>query len=304
MSLSGQSISWRTQAGERLRRSPSVVLAVALLTLLMLSAMLAPVLTPHRPFDLETLDLLDARLPPAWMESGAWRHILGTDAQGRDVLASVMYGLRVSLIVGVASVVVSLLVGVTLGVIAGYYGGLLDALVMRACDVMLSFPPILVALLVDGIGRMLVPGGHDAVAVGVLVIAISMTGWVQYARTTRASTLVEREKDYIAAARLIGVGSLGIVRRHVLPNVMGPVMVLATLQFGTAILIEATLSFLGVGVPSTSPSLGTLIRIGNELLLSGDWWIALFPGAVLVLLVLCINIVGDALRDAFNPRLR
>ncbi|CAN7478402.1 ABC transporter permease [Rhizobacter sp. LjRoot28] len=304
MSVSYSSSSWRAQAGERMLRSPSVVLAVVVLALLMLAALLAPVLTPHRPFDLETLDLLSARLPPGWIEAGEWRHVLGTDGQGRDVLASIMYGLRVSLIVGVASVTVSLLVGVTLGVIAGYCGGLLDALVMRACDVMLSFPPILVALLVDGIGRMLVPGGHDAVAVVVLVIAIAMTGWVQYARTTRASTLVEREKDYIAAARLIGVGSLGIIRRHLLPNVMGPVMVLATLQFGTAILIEATLSFLGVGVPSTSPSLGTLIRIGNELLLSGDWWIALFPGAVLVLLVLCINVVGDALRDALNPRLR
>lgn len=293
----------RSGVAERLLRSRSVAVAAVMLALLVLAAVFAPVLSPHRPFDLETLDLLDARLPPVWMASGEWRHVLGTDAQGRDVLAAVMYGLRVSLIVGIASVAVSVLIGVTLGVIAGYCGGWVDVLVMRACDVMLSFPPILVALLVDGIGRILLPGGHDALAVAVLVAAIAMTGWVQYARTTRASTLVEREKDYIAAARLIGVGSLGIIRRHLLPNVLGPVMVLATLQFGTAILIEATLSFLGVGVPSTSPSLGTLIRIGNELLLSGDWWIALFPGAVLVWLVLCINVVGDALRDALNPRL-
>ena len=296
--------AWHGDVVYRLRRSPTVVVALCILCVLVVAALFADALAPHRPFDLETLDLLDSRLPPAWMEDSDPRFLLGTDAQGRDVLSALMHGLRVSLLVGLASVAASLLIGVTLGVLAGYCGGLLDALVMRACDVMLSFPPILVALLIDGVGRAVIPGGHDALAVVVLVVAISLTGWVQYARTVRASTLVEREKEYVAAARLIGVPARRIVRRHILPNVMGPVMVLATLQFGTAILIEATLSFLGVGVPSTSPSLGTLIRIGNELLLSGDWWIAIFPGAVLVLVALCINLVGDALRDALNPRLQ
>jgi peptide/nickel transport system permease protein len=296
--------AWDGDVAWALRRSPGFLLSLALLVLLVAAALLADVIAPHRPFDLATLDLLDARLPPAWTAEGSAKYLLGTDGQGRDVLSALMFGLRISLAVGLVATAISLVIGVTLGLVAGYAGGWVDALLMRVCDVMLSFPPILVALLIDGVGRALLPQAHDSLALAVLIAAIALTGWVPYARTVRGSTMVERHKDYVSAARLIGVPGGRIMRRHVLPNVMGPVLVLATLQVGTAILIEATLSYLGVGVPATSPSLGTLIRIGNELLLSGDWWISVFPGLVLVLATLSINGMGDALRDALNPRLR
>jgi peptide/nickel transport system permease protein len=259
---------------------------------------------PHNPFDLATLNLSDGRLPPAWLPDGQATYPLGTDDQGRDILSALMYGARISLLVGLASVVLSVVVGVGLGLLAGFVGGRLDAFLMRVCDVMLSFPSILVALLIDGVGRALFPDAHEALAFSVLIIAISLSGWVPYARTVRGSTMVERNKDYVQAARVIGVSPGRIMARHVLPNVMGPVLVLATIQVGQAILTEATLSFLGVGVPATSPSLGTLIRIGNEFLFSGEWWITIFPGAMLVLIALSVNLLGDWLRDAINPRLR
>ncbi|MDT4827149.1 Dipeptide transport system permease protein DppC [compost metagenome] len=260
--------------------------------------------SPHNPFDLATLELGDARLPPAWSAEGSTKYILGTDDQGRDILSAVIYGARISLIVGVVSVVLSVVVGVVLGLLAGFFGGWLDSFLMRVCDVMLSFPPILVALLIAGVGRALFPSAHESLAFGVLIISISLTGWVQYARTVRGSTLVERNKEYVQAARVTGVAPLRIMLRHVLPNVMGPVMVLATIQVATAIITEATLSFLGVGVPPTSPSLGTLISIGNQYLFSGEWWITVFPGLMLVLIALSVNLLGDWLRDALNPRLR
>jgi peptide/nickel transport system permease protein len=215
-----------------------------------------------------------------------------------------MYGARISLLVGLASVVLSVVIGVGLGLLSGFVGGKIDAFIMRVCDVMLSFPSILIALLIDGVGRAMFPNAHDTLAFAVLVLAIALPGWVQYARTVRGSTLVERNKEYVQAARVTGVAPLRIMSRHVLPNVMGPVLVLATIQVATAILTEATLSFLGVGVPPTQPSLGTLIRIGNDFLFSGEWWITIFPGAMLVLIALSVNLLGDWLRDALNPRLR
>ncbi|RZL07033.1 MAG: ABC transporter permease, partial [Rubrivivax sp.] len=215
-----------------------------------------------------------------------------------------MYGARISLAVGLASVLLSVLIGVSFGLLAGFLGGWVDGLLMRLCDVMLSFPPILIALLIAGVGRALFPNAHDTLAFGVLIISITLTGWVQYARTVRGSTLVERNKEYVQAARVTGVAPLRIMRSHVLPNVMGPVLVLATIQVATAIITEATLSFLGVGAPPTSPSLGTLIRVGNDYLFSGEWWITIFPGAMLVLIALSVNLLGDWLRDALNPRLR
>ncbi|MEY3428475.1 MAG: Dipeptide transport system permease protein DppC, partial [Pseudomonadota bacterium] len=244
------------------------------------------------------------RLPPAWSAEGSSKYLLGTDDQGRDILSALMYGTRISLVVGFASVLVSLVLGVGLGLIAGFRGGWLDAFLMRLCDVMLSFPAILVALLIAGVGRALFPNADDSLAFGVLIISISLTGWVQYARTVRGTTLVERNKEYVQAARVTGVAPLRIMLRHVLPNVLGPVTVLATIQVAAAIIIEATLSFLGVGVPPTSPSLGTLIRIGNDFLFSGEWWITIFPGVTLVLIALSVNLLGDWLRDALNPRLR
>jgi peptide/nickel transport system permease protein len=267
-------------------------------------AAFANLVAPHNPTDLATLELADALLPPSWLPEGQAKYLLGTDAQGRDILSALMYGTRISLMVGIASVFVSVLVGVTLGLVAGFVGGRIDAFIMRVCDVMLSFPAILVALLVDGVGRAMFPQAHDTLAFAVLIVAISLTGWVQYARTVRGSTLVERNKEYVQAARVIGVAPLRIMRRHVLPNALGPVTVLATIQVASAIIIEATLSFLGVGMPVTSPSLGTLIRVGNDFLLSGEWWITIFPGAVLVMIALSVNLLGDWLRDALNPRLR
>ena len=286
------------------KQSPVAMLAALVAFICVFCALFADVVAPHNPFDLASLELADSRLPPAWMEEGRAKYLLGTDDQGRDILSALMYGARISLFVGIASVIVSMVVGVSLGLLSGFVGGRTDALIMRVCDVMLSFPSILIALLIDGVGRAVFPNAHEALAFGVLIVAISLGGWVQYARTVRGSTMVERNKEYVQAARVIGVSPLRIMRRHVLPNVMGPVMVLATIQVATAIIIEATLSFLGVGVPPTSPSLGTLIRVGNDFLLSGEWWITIFPGLVLIMIALSVNLLGDWLRDALNPRLR
>jgi peptide/nickel transport system permease protein len=286
------------------RTSPMAITAALIAFVCIFCALFAPWVAPHDPFDMASLSLSDARLPPAWAEGGSRRFLLGTDDQGRDILSAIMYGARISLLVGIASVLVSMAVGIALGLLSGYAGGKVDALIMRICDVMLSFPSILIALLIDGVGRALFPNAHDTLAFGVLIVAISLSGWVQYARTVRGSTLVERNKEYVQAARVIGVTPLRIMASHVLPNVMGPVLVLATIHVAAAILTEATLSFLGVGVPPTSPSLGTLIRIGNDFLFSGEWWITIFPGVMLVLIALSVNLLGDWLRDALNPRLR
>ncbi|MBA4255895.1 MAG: ABC transporter permease [Polaromonas sp.] len=298
-------VSWyHGDVGHSFRSSPVAMGAALLALICVFCAAFAPWVAPHNPFDLATLELSNARLPPAWKEGGNASFLLGTDDQGRDILSALMYGTRISLAVGLASVVLSVVVGVGLGLLAGFLGGWVDALLMRLCDVMLSFPAILVALLIAGVGRALFPNAHDSLAFGVLIISISLTGWVQYARTVRGSTLVERGKEYVQAARVTGVSSARIMRRHVLPNVLGPVLVLATIQVATAIITEATLSFLGVGAPPTSPSLGTLIRVGNDYLFSGEWWITVFPGAMLVIIALSVNLLGDWLRDALNPRLR
>ena len=286
------------------KQSPLAIASAVVALVCVFCAAFAGLVAPHNPADLATLELADALMPPAWLPGGRAEYLLGTDAQGRDILSALMYGTRISLMVGVASVLVSMFVGVSLGLVAGFIGGRTDAFIMRVCDVMLSFPAILVALLVDGVGRALFPQTHDALAFAVLIVAISLTGWVQYARTVRGSTLVERNKEYVQAARVIGVTPLRIMRRHVLPNVLGPVTVLATIQVASAIIIEATLSFLGVGMPVTSPSLGTLIRVGNDFLMSGEWWITIFPCVVLVMVALSVNLLGDWLRDALNPRLR
>ena len=297
--------AWDSDIAYSYRHSPVAVVASIVAVVLVLAAAFAPWVAPHDPFDLATLSLMDASLPPAWQEAGNPRYWLGTDDQGRDILSGILYGMRISLEIGVASVVLSIILGVSLGLISGYVGGKVDAVIMRVCDVMLSFPAILIALLIDGVARTALPRDvHDEVAFGVLIVAIALSGWVQYARTVRGSTLVEKNKEYVQAARVIGVSPLRIMFRHVLPNVTGPVLVLATVHVATAIITEATLSFLGVGVPPTTPSLGTLIRIGNEFLFSGEWWITIFPGLALVLLVLSVNLLGDWLRDALNPKLR
>jgi peptide/nickel transport system permease protein len=285
-------------------RSPVAIVSATLVLICVVSAVFAPWLAPHNPFDLATLDLSDARLPPAWMPDGQARYLLGTDDQGRDILSAIMYGARISLFVALAAVLLSVVLGVALGLLSGFVGGRIDAFIMRVCDVMLSFPAILVALLIDGVGRAMFPAAHESLAFAVLIVAIALTGWVKYARTVRGTTMVERQKEYVQAARVIGVPPARIMRRHVLPNVLGPVLVLATIDVAQAVIIEATLSFLGVGMPPTSPSLGTLIRVGNDFLFSGEWWITVFPGAMLILIALSVNLLGDWLRDALNPRLR
>jgi peptide/nickel transport system permease protein len=296
---------WDSDVAYSFRHSPVAVGAAITAFILIFAAVFARWVAPHNPFDLATINLLDASLPPAWEEGGNPKFWLGTDDQGRDIYSAVIYGMQISLLIGIASVVLSVVMGVGLGLLSGYVGGRLDAFIMRVCDVMLSFPAILVALLIDGVARAVLPrDSHNELAFGVLIIAIALSGWVQYARTVRGSTLVEKNKEYVQAARVIGVSPFKIMLKHVLPNVLGPVLVLGTVHIATAIITEATLSFLGVGVPPTTPSLGTLIRIGNEFLFSGEWWITIFPGAALILLVLSVNLLGDWLRDALNPKLR
>nr|WP_245635080.1 ABC transporter permease [Marinobacterium profundum] len=281
------------------------VIATLVTVVMILAALFAPWIAPHNPFDVATLDLMDSELPPMWLEGGDARFLLGTDSQGRDVLSSMLYGLRVSLVVGFAGVFVAMIIGVSLGLLSGFLGGVVDAFIMRVADMILSFPAILVALLINGIALSFLPQEvmHES-ALYVLVLAIAMTSWVQYARTVRGSTMVEKSKEYVQAAKVIGLHPLLIMIRHVLPNVLGPVLVIATINLGLAILTEAMLSFLGVGMPPTEPSLGTLIRIGNEFLFSGIWWVVIFPSLTLALLVLAVNLLGDWLRDALNPKLR
>ena len=287
-------------------RRSKVTMAAALVTFLFFAAaVLAGLLSPQDPFDPAQLELLNSRLPPLWESGGQAPFLLGTDQQGRDMLSAILYGLRISLLVGFLGVAFSATLGIGLGLIAGYIGGAADALIMRVADVQLTFPAILIALLIDGVVKSILGNQLDPMTIlGVLVFSIGLSFWVQYARTVRGSVMVEKNKDYVAAARLIGLPAPVIMLRHVLPNVLGPVLVIATINLALAVITEATLSFLGSGMPQTMPSLGTLIRIGNNFLFSGEWWIVAFPGIALAGLVLAINLLGDWLRDALNPKLR
>jgi len=303
--LNHLSSAWDSDIAHSFRNSPITIVAAISLAGCLFAAGFAPWLAPHNPFDLKTLNLMDALTPPAWIAGGKAMFPLGTDDQGRDLLSAIMYGSRVSLLVGLVSVFFAMLIGVSLGLLAGYAGGKTESFIMRVADVQLSFPAILIALLISGVAHAAFPGeAQDQLAIVVLVIAISLANWVQYARTVRGSTLVEKNKEYVQAARVIGVPTRGIMFGHLLPNVLGPVLVLATINIATAIITEATLSFLGVGVPPTEPSLGTLIRVGNDFMFSGEWWVTVFPGAALVIMVLSVNLLGDWLRDALNPKLR
>jgi len=286
------------------RRSPIAMVAAAFALALAVAALFAPWIAPIDASNPATANVVDARLPPGAVGLFGDRYLLGTDPQGRDLLSALLYGLRLSLTVGLASVGLAAFVGIVLGLLAGYFGGLLGATIMRLADVQLSFPAILIALLVDGISRTVMDRAtHEQLAVVVIIVAIAASYWVQYARTVRGLVLVERNKEYVLAARITGVSTPRILLTHVLPNVLGPVLVIATINLALAILTEATLSFLGVGVPPTQPSLGSLVRVGNEFLFSGDWWISVLPGTVLVILSLAVNILGDWLRDALNPKL-
>jgi peptide/nickel transport system permease protein len=287
------------------RRSPVAIVSALIAAVLIIGAVGAPWIAPHNPMDLASLSLLDSFKPPLPLPDAEWSNPLGTDNQGRDVLSAIMYGARISLLVGFLAVGFAVVVGIAVGLAAGYIGGAIDSLLMRVADVQLTFPAILTALLVDGvIGAALPKEMHSDLQLYVLIFAIGISLWPGFARTIRGSTLVERNKDYVMAARVIGLSSTRVMLTHVLPNVIGPVLVIGTLALGNAILAEATLSFLGVGLPPTQPSLGTLIRIGNDFLFSGEWWVTIYPGVALVLMVLSINLLGDWLRDALNPRLR
>lgn len=298
--------AWDSDVGYSFRTSPVAIGAAFVSGLIILATVFANVITPQNPFDAATLNLMDGFTPPGEAGAGSGMTFgLGADSQGRDVYSAILYGTRVSLLIGFASTVFSLVFGVTLGLVAGYVGGRIEALIMRIADIQLSFPAILVALLVFGVARGLMPPSlHEQMTFAVMTIAIGLSNWAQYARTVRASTMVEKRKEYVDAARVIGLRPFPVMIRHVLPNVAGPVLVIATINLALAILEEATLSFLGVGMPPTQPSLGTLIRIGQQFLFSGEWWILLFPSLALVILALAINLFGDWLRDALNPKLR
>lgn len=287
------------------RRSPVTIIASIVALLLVFMAIFAPWIAPYNPFNPATLNLMDGFTPPNSNSMGGRYFVLGTDSQGRDVLSTIMHGSRVSLFVGAMATLFAMVMGVGLGLVAGYVGGIWDAVIMRVCDVQLSFPAILIALLIFGVARGIIPPNQqEGAAIWVLIIAIGLANWAQFARTVRGATMVERQKDYVAAARILGVNPFIILLRHVLPNVVGPVLVIGTIGLALAIIEEATLSYLGVGVPPTQPSLGTLIRIGQQFLFSGEWWILLFPAITLVLLALSVNLLGDWLRDALNPKLR
>jgi peptide/nickel transport system permease protein len=287
------------------RRSRLTMVAAAVTILFFLLAIFAPLLAVQNPFDPAQLQLMNSRIAPLWTADGQSPFLLGTDEQGRDVFSAILYGLRISLTVGVLGVLFSGTLGILLGLIAGYVGGAVDGLIMRIADVQLTFPAILIALLINGVAKSMFGNRLDAMSMlAVLVIAIGLSFWVQYARTVRGSVMVEKNKDYVAAAQLIGLPAPVIMLRHVLPNTMGPVLVIATINLALAVITEATLSFLGSGMPDTMPSLGTLIRIGNNYLFSGEWWIVAFPGLALAALILFINLLGDWLRDALNPKLR
>ncbi len=287
------------------RRSPVTIVAAVVAATLVLAALLAPWIAPYDPFNPATLNLMDGFTKPMSESMFGNYFVFGSDNQGRDVLSTILYGSRISLFVGLMATLFAMLIGISLGLSAGYVGGVFDAVVMRIADIQLSFPAILIALLIFGVARGIIPPSrHESMAVWVLIIAIGLANWAQFARTVRGATMVERQKDYVAAARIMGVGPLRILVGHVLPNVMGPVLVIATINLALAIIEEATLSYLGVGVPPTQPSLGTLIRIGQQFLFSGEWWILFFPAVMLILLALSVNLLGDWLRDALNPRLR
>jgi len=288
------------------KSSPVAIVSFAVVSLLVLSAVFAPLIAPTNPFDPASLNLMNGFTPP--MEPNAFTQesfLLGTDDQGRDVFSTILYGMRISLFVGVAAVMFAMILGIALGLISGYFGGWTETIIMRVADVQLTFPSILVAMLIFGVAKGFTPIEYrDQMAIWVLILAIGLSDWVQFARVVRGATLVERNKDYVAAARLIGRRPWAIMMKHILPNVLSPVLVIATISLALAIIAEATLSFLGVGAPPTQPSLGTLIRIGQGFLFSGEWWILLFPACTLLVLALSVNLLGDWLRDALNPRLR
>ena len=286
-------------------RSPAAITAAVVALLSIMGAAFAPLIASVNPYDLASFSLMDGLLPPMWEEFGIPKFPLGTDDQGRDMVSSILYGARLSLIIGLSAMTIATVLGVGLGLAAGYYGGRFDMIVMRIADIQLALPAILTALLIDGIARGILPSEiQQDLRVAVLTLAIALSLWVNFARTARASTFVQMQKEYVQAAIIMGQRPIRVMFVHILPNILGPLLVIMTVDLASAILLEATLSFLGIGLPADSPSLGTLIRIGMQFMLSGEWWILWIPTLFLVALVVSINILGDFLRDVFNPRLR
>ena len=294
-----------TDIGYSFRKSKIAILSTIVFVIILLASMFANIIAPYDPFEPKTISLIDAFTPPFWSSEGSSEFILGTDQQGRDMLSTMIYGSRISLTVGFASIIFALILGVTLGITSGYLGGRYEIIVMRLTDVQLTIPSILMALLVDGIARGFISKSlHDDMAIYVLILAIGISEWPQFARVTRAATLVEKNKEYILASKIIGLSNILIMVKHILPNILRPVLVITTIGLSQAIITESTLSFLGVGFPPTNPSLRTLIRFGNNFLFSGEWWITFFPAIFLVVLALSINLLGDWMRDALNPKLK
>ena len=288
-----------------LLNSPVTVISAIIIALMIVGCTFAPIFAPHTPFDPATISIMDNNMPPAWQEGADPRFLLGTDLQGRDVLSAMLYGGRISLLVGIGSVALSVAIGMTVGLIAGYFGGMTDAVLMRIAEIQFAFPPILIALLFNGILKASLPADVFAqAAVLIMILAIGLAGWVQFARIVRASAMVQRSQDYVTACHAIGLPTVTIIMRHITPNILGPVLVLAMLQIAVAIVTEATLSFLGLGTPLTEPSLGALIQIGSQYLFSGVWWVVIFPGVMLLVMVVAFNLVADWVRDFLNPRLR
>lgn len=298
--------AWDSDLAWSFRHSPVAIVSLSVTLLLICAALFAPLIAPFNPFDPATLNLMNGFTPPQTPNAFTGdTFFMGTDDQGRDVYSTILYGLRISLFVGIMAVLLGMVIGVVLGLVSGYFGGWTESVIMRIADIQLTFPAILVAMLIFGIAKGFTPVEYrDQMAIWVLILAIGLSDWVQFARVVRGATLVEKNREYVQAARLIGRGSVSIMFRHILPNVLGPVLVIATISLALAIIAEATLSFLGVGAPPTQPSLGTLIRIGQGFLFSGEWWILAFPALTLLLLALSVNLLGDWLRDALNPKLR
>ena len=294
-----------TDIGYSFFNSKIAIISSSIFLIIFLCSFLAEIVAPYDPFDPLNISLMDAFIPPVWSEGGNANFFLGTDQQGRDMFSTMIYGSRISLIVGFSSIIFAMILGVSLGITAGYIGGRYETIVMRLTDVQLTIPSILMALLVDGIARAIITKSmHDEMAIYVLIFAIGISEWPQFARVTRASTLVEKNKEYISASKIIGLSNILIMFKHILPNILRPILVIATIGLALAIITESTLSFLGVGIPPTTPSLGTLIRFGNNFLFSGEWWITFFPAIFLVVLALSINLLGDWMRDALNPKLK
>lgn len=286
------------------KKDKVAIISFTVVALLVLFAVFAPLLAPYNPYDPANVDIMNSELPPVWMDGGESGYLLGTDDQGRDLLSTMIYGMRISLLIGMGAVLLQSVMGIAIGLVSGYFGGKIDSFFMRMADVQLSFSYLMVAIFFTAILQAAVGVGRfGEIAVPFLILVIGFAEWPQYARTVRAAVLAEKKKEYVEAARVAGFGSWRIMWGHIFPNTLSPILVISTIQVANAVMSEAALSFLGLGMPISRPSLGSLINSGFEYIFSGSWWITIFPGLLLVVLILAINLLGDFLRDVLNPKL-